>query len=143
VLFFCHQQGPHSVEVYLKQTAIANPHVSITYQDPQGKEIHFVRCTDRLPPRPKEIKPHPHGIELGRLIQMLSNTASRSLLRFLVDEFSCVVVALHLHLDPRPVRAIPFHSSLLVDVRPVIGRVDRYIELRSKLVALARLQREA
>lgn len=85
-----HQRGPHSVEVYLKQTAIANPHVSITYQNPQGKEIHFVRCTDRLPPRPKEIKPHPHGIELGRLIQMLSNTASRSLLRFLVDEFSCV-----------------------------------------------------
>jgi DNA topoisomerase VI subunit B len=85
-----HQHGPHSVEVYLKQTAIANPHVSINYHEPQGKEIHFVRCTDRLPPRPKEVKPHPHGIELGRLIQMLSNTASRSLLRFLVDEFSCV-----------------------------------------------------
>ena len=85
-----HQTGPHSVEVYLKQTAIANPHVSITYLNPQGQEIVFLRCTEKLPPRPKEIKPHPHGIELGRLIQMLSNTTSRSLLRFLVDEFSCV-----------------------------------------------------
>ena len=27
----------HSIEVYLKQTAIANPHLTITYQDPQGK----------------------------------------------------------------------------------------------------------
>ena len=34
-----HQAGPHSVEVYLKQTAIANPHVSITYKDPQGKRL--------------------------------------------------------------------------------------------------------
>ena len=85
-----HQTGPHSVEVYLKQTAIANPHVSIVYTDPQGRETLFARSTDRLPPRPREIKPHPRGVELGRLIQMLSGTKSRSLLGFLVDEFSCV-----------------------------------------------------
>jgi DNA topoisomerase-6 subunit B len=85
-----YQKGPHSIEVYLKQTAIANPHLTITYQDPQGEQIRFARSTKKLPPRPKEIKPHPYGIELGRLIQMLSNTTSRTLLRFLVDEFSCV-----------------------------------------------------
>lgn len=85
-----YQKGPHSIEAYLKQTAIANPHVSITYQDPRGRETQFVRSTDRLPPRPVDIKPHPHGIELGWLIQMLSNTKCRSLLHFLVEEFSCV-----------------------------------------------------
>jgi DNA topoisomerase-6 subunit B len=85
-----YQKGPHSIEVYLKQTAIANPHLTIIYQDPQGEQVRFARSTDRLPPRPTEIKPHPYGIELGRLIQMLNNTASRTLLRFLVDEFSCV-----------------------------------------------------
>ena len=85
-----YQKGPHSVDVYLKQTAIANPHLSIVYTDPQGQEIHFARSTRTLPPRPAEIKPHPYGIELGRLIQMLSNSASRTLLRFLEDEFSRV-----------------------------------------------------
>jgi DNA topoisomerase-6 subunit B len=85
-----YQKGPHSVEVYLKQTAIANPHLTITYKDPQGDEIRFARSTRKLPPRPTEIKPHPHGIELGRLIQMLSSTSSPTLLRFLVDEFSRV-----------------------------------------------------
>jgi DNA topoisomerase-6 subunit B len=85
-----HQKGPHSIEVYLKQTAIANPHVTLVYEDPQGQQIRFERSIDELPPRPKEIKPHPHGIELGRLIQMLSGTASRTLMKFLVDEFSCV-----------------------------------------------------
>ena len=85
-----YQKGPHSIEVYLKQTAIANPHVTLIFEDPQGEQIRFERSINELPPRPKEIKPHPHGIELGRLIQMLSNTASRTLLRFLVDEFSRV-----------------------------------------------------
>lgn len=85
-----YQKGPHSIEVYLKQTAIANPHLTIVYQDTQGKQTLFARSTKKLPPRPTEIKPHPYGIELGRLIQMLSSTTSRTLLRFLVDEFSCV-----------------------------------------------------
>jgi DNA topoisomerase-6 subunit B len=85
-----YQKGPHSVEAYLRQTAIANPHVSITYENTQGDQVRFARSTRELPTRPTEIKPHPYGIELGRLIQMLNSTASRTLLRFLVDEFSCV-----------------------------------------------------
>jgi DNA topoisomerase-6 subunit B len=39
---------------------------------------------------PVAIKPHPHGVELGRLIQMLHDTPSRTLLHFLVDDFSRV-----------------------------------------------------
>jgi DNA topoisomerase-6 subunit B len=85
-----YQTGPHSVETYLKQTAIANPHLAITYLNPKGESIRFSRSTTTPPARPTEIKPHPYGIELGQLIQMLNNTGSRTLLRFLADEFSCV-----------------------------------------------------
>ncbi len=85
-----YQKGPHSIEVYLKQTAIANPHVTLVYRDPQGTELRFERSVRRLPRRPAEIKPHPYGIELGRLIQMLSSTEKRTLLQFLVHEFSRV-----------------------------------------------------
>jgi DNA topoisomerase-6 subunit B len=85
-----YQKGPHSVDAYLQQTAIANPHVAIIYQPPRGEEVRFARSTEELPPRPKEVKPHPHGIELGRLIQMLSDTRSPTLVRFLTDEFSRV-----------------------------------------------------
>ena len=83
-----YQKGPHSVDAYLQQTAIANPHVAIIYQPPRGQEIRFARSTEDLPPRPSEVKPHPHGVELGRLIQMLSDTRSPTLVRFLTDEFS-------------------------------------------------------
>jgi DNA topoisomerase-6 subunit B len=85
-----YQSGPHSIDVYLKQTAIANPHVAITFQNPEGEITRFERSTSKLPRRPREIKPHPYGIELGRLIQMLNNTKSRTLLSFLTDEFSRV-----------------------------------------------------
>ncbi len=85
-----YQKGPHSIEVYLKQTAVANPHVTLVYQDPQGVEVRFERTVRTLPRRPKEIKPHPYGIELGRLIQMLNSTGKRTLLQFLVGEFSRV-----------------------------------------------------
>jgi hypothetical protein len=40
------QKGPHSVEAYLKRTAIANPHVAITYRDPGGEEIHIFAVLD-------------------------------------------------------------------------------------------------
>ena len=85
-----YQKGPHSIETYLKQTAIANPHVTLIYRDTQGAEQRFERTVRKLPPRPKEIKPHPYGIELGRLIQMLSSTRKHTLLQFLTAEFSRV-----------------------------------------------------
>ena len=84
------QPGPRSVETYLRQCAIANPHVAVVYRNPAGVEMRFERSVHELPPLPREIKPHPHGIELGRLIHMLSNTGRRTLLQFLVDEFSGV-----------------------------------------------------
>jgi DNA topoisomerase-6 subunit B len=84
------QQGHHSILAYLKQTAIANPHVRIVFRDPDGKEMIFERSNAELPPRPTEIKPHPDGVELGRLIQMLHTTQQHTLLHFLENEFSRV-----------------------------------------------------
>ena len=85
-----YQKGIHSVDMYLKQTAIANPHVSFHFMGPHGEVVDYTRSTTELPPRPTEIKPHPRGVELGRLIQMLNHTRSRTLLQFLESEFSRV-----------------------------------------------------
>ncbi len=83
------QKGPHSIEAYLKQAAIANPHVTIIYRE-TGGEMRFERAVRTLPKPPVEIKPHPYGIELGRLIQMLNDTEKHTLLQFLTAEFSRV-----------------------------------------------------
>ena len=83
-------KGFHSIAMYLKQTAIANPYVTFHYKGPRDEEVSYTRSSTELPPRPTEIKPHPRGVELGRLIQMLNNTSSRTLLKFLENEFSRV-----------------------------------------------------
>ncbi len=81
------QRGKWSVDEYLEQTATANPHVTIHYTAPDGKRTDFERVCDELPPEPKEIKPHPYGIELGILIKMLHETSSRKLQTFLQSDF--------------------------------------------------------
>ncbi len=81
------QRGRWSVDEYLEQTVTANPHVAIDYVAPDGKKKVWGHATDVLPVEPKEIKPHPYGIELGILIKMLHETKARTLQSFLHTEF--------------------------------------------------------
>jgi DNA topoisomerase-6 subunit B len=83
-------RGRGSVDDYLEQTAIANPHVTIHYLDPENHETTYARSTGQLPPEPREIKPHPYGIELGRLVTMLKDTTGGTMAQFLSDSFSRV-----------------------------------------------------
>jgi DNA topoisomerase-6 subunit B len=83
-------RGAQSVDEYLKQTAIINPHATIIYSSPKAEQIIYARATEKLPEEPDEIKPHPYGIELGALIRMLRITKSRTIHSFLTSEFSRV-----------------------------------------------------
>lgn len=85
-----YQRGRGSVDDYLEQTAIANPHVAIHYNDPDDNQRDYARVTEQLPPEPKEIKPHPYGVELGRLVAMLKDTKEPTTAQFLVHSFSRV-----------------------------------------------------
>ncbi len=85
-----HMRGKQSVDEYLRQTAIANPHVKIVYKEPGGETITYESSTDELPAHTKEIKPHPYGVELGVLQAMLKDTKARSVSGFLQSEFSRV-----------------------------------------------------
>jgi DNA topoisomerase-6 subunit B len=86
-----YKAGRRSVDEYLEQTALANPHAEIFYYPPKGrKDVYYPRLTDQLPPEPETIKPHPHGIELGMLIKLLKETPSRTLKGALQEEFSRV-----------------------------------------------------
>ncbi|MFH1637136.1 MAG: DNA topoisomerase VI subunit B [Candidatus Woesearchaeota archaeon] len=85
-----YQKGKQSIDEYLKQTAISNPHASISYRAPGEETVEFPRVTEELPVEPKEIKPHPYGVELGILMKMLSDTKYPTLQSFLQKEFSRV-----------------------------------------------------
>ncbi|HWP58520.1 MAG TPA: DNA topoisomerase VI subunit B [Candidatus Acidoferrales bacterium] len=85
-----YQKGRASVEEYLEQVAIANPHVKLVYHTPEGETKEYPRTLAELPAQPREIKPHPYGIEFGMLLKMLHDTSSRSLAGFLASDFSRV-----------------------------------------------------
>lgn len=91
-----YQKGRQSVDEYIEQTAIANPHAIFVYRAPTGELREFPRGTEELPPETKEIQPHPHGIELGVLMKMLKEAGAKgedrahSLSAFLQSRFSRV-----------------------------------------------------
>ncbi len=88
-----YQKGRGSVDEYLELTGIANPHARIEYVAPMQSgdaaplRVEFPRAVEELPPEAKEIQPHPHGIELGILIQMLERTEAQQLGAFLQKDF--------------------------------------------------------
>ena len=74
---------------FIKQVAIANPYAEIIFDGPNGR-MEFKRAVNELPPPPKEIKPHPHGVEFGIFTRMLHDTTSRTIKSFFMNEFSRV-----------------------------------------------------
>jgi DNA topoisomerase-6 subunit B len=92
--------GQHSVDNYIRQISLANPHAEITYappitsaqggMQPEENWFRFPRVSDDLPAETDEIKPHPYGVELGVLMQMFRDTKARNLRGALHADFSRV-----------------------------------------------------
>lgn len=83
-----YQKGRQSVYQYLRMTSIVNPHADITFTDPEGQVHHWARVTERLPTKVESIKPHPHGIHLGTLQRMCSESRDSRMTVFLRNNFS-------------------------------------------------------
>lgn len=105
-----YQKGDQSVDAYLKETAIVNPHATIIYVNPKAEQILFPRVTDKLPREPVEIKPHPYGVEVGTMLKMLKATECRTLQSFLTNEFSRV--------GPGTAKEICENAALLPNMKP-------------------------
>jgi DNA topoisomerase-6 subunit B len=84
-----YREFKQSIPEYIKQTAIANPHANIIFEAPTGK-TEYKRAVEALPKEPKQIRPHLHGVELGVFARMLRETQARTLVSFLMAEFTKV-----------------------------------------------------
>ncbi len=85
-----YQKGSQSVDEYLKQTAVTNPHATIVYVNPRAEQYVFARVTEELPKRAVEVKPHPYGVIIGELMSMIRDSTSTTLRGFLQESFSRV-----------------------------------------------------
>ena len=77
---------------YVQHTAVVNPHARLVLDEPGLDEPRRYERVEgaELPAETEEIRPHPHGVELGTLITMLSATESYSVSGFLQGEFTRV-----------------------------------------------------
>jgi DNA topoisomerase-6 subunit B len=105
-----YQKGRTSVDEFLEQVAIANPHATLKYVNPEGQRVEFPRLMTELPPAPREIKPHPYGIELGVLLKMMQDTKSHWLSGFLSSDFSRV--------SPKVAQEIAAKAGLKGETKP-------------------------
>ena len=103
-------KGRQSVDEYLKQTAIINPHATFIYTNPEAQQVMYSRVSNELPPEAQEIQPHPYGVELGRLIKMLEMTEARTVQQFLTTEFS--------RIGPGTAKEICSNGRLLPNTKP-------------------------
>jgi len=96
------QQGQRFVNRYVEHTALANPHATLHYARPVGagqragaegpgnETLTFPRATTELPKEAVEIRPHPHGVELGALMLLARESKSHDVRGFLQSTFSRV-----------------------------------------------------
>lgn len=89
-----YQRGRGSVDEYLEQTALANPHATFHYVDPDGNTFDYEASVAQLPPEPIEIQPHPYGVEMGKLLEMTRETPYSSMIKFLTESFCRVSPAI-------------------------------------------------
>lgn len=127
-----YQKGDQSVDSYLKETAIVNPHATIIYTNPKAEQVIFPRASDKLPKEPQEIKPHPYGVELGIMLKMIRSTESRTLQSFLMNEFSRV--------GSQTAKEICSNAGLQTDMKPrelELGHVEKLMEgiKKTKIIA--------
>lgn len=104
-----YQRGKQSVDEFVKQCAIVNPHLTLHFSlqlkgkseipNPKSEmagagcrdeRTTFLRALKDMPKIPNEIMPHPHGVELGMLMQMLKDSEARTVRSALSSDFSRV-----------------------------------------------------
>lgn len=85
-----YQRGRQSIDEFILQNTLSNPHASFEFIDPDGESFKYDRKTKELPELPKEIRPHPYGVELGSFHRLAADTKGRSLKGFLMSDFSRV-----------------------------------------------------
>lgn len=75
---------------YLKQTAMVNPYADMTFIDPGGRLYRYERGTEKMPPLPQPVDPHPHGIDVENFRRLVSITKSKNMKAFMTDHFQGV-----------------------------------------------------
>lgn len=85
-----YQRGRSSIDEFILQNTLSNPHAHFRFIDPDGQKFDYPRKTTEPARVPNEIKPHPYGVELGQFHRLASETSAKTIKKFLISDFSRV-----------------------------------------------------
>jgi DNA topoisomerase-6 subunit B len=86
-----YERSNYGIYEYLRRTALANPHCTITLIEPNNERTIFPKSVEGNPKRPFEIKPHPLGIGTHDLLEFAKhNKECRRISSFLQETFTRV-----------------------------------------------------
>ncbi len=91
------------VEKYIEETAFMNPHITIMYIDPYGKEKMYRRLASSFPRKPKYAKSHPSSVNIGDLQDLITKTEKKTISSFLQDNF--------VRISPKTAREIVYKAE--------------------------------
>jgi len=85
------QRSKSRVYDYIKRTYIVAPYAEFYFKDPEGNIVFYPRLTNKIPKPPEEVKPHPYGVDIELLKNMISRMKPSYVAKdFLVNQFQSV-----------------------------------------------------
>jgi DNA topoisomerase-6 subunit B len=79
---------------YFAKTAIIVPYASLLFETPDGEVLRYDGLIDKLPVAPKEMKPHPRGIDVELLKKMIGTTRAKTMKAFMKNSFQRVGISI-------------------------------------------------
>ncbi len=75
---------------YIRRTAVVTPYANIVFVTPDKQVFFFKRTINKLPPPPKEVKPHPRGIDITYIKDLIKTTSYATVKEMLVKSLQGV-----------------------------------------------------
>ncbi|MHA2321375.1 MAG: DNA topoisomerase VI subunit B [Candidatus Thorarchaeota archaeon] len=79
---------------YFAKTAIIVPYASLLFETPDGEVLRYDGLIDKLPVAPREMKPHPRGIDVELLKKMIGATRTKTMKSFMKSSFQRVGISI-------------------------------------------------
>jgi DNA topoisomerase VI, B subunit len=83
-------RSSQKIQEYFRRLALFTPYANIVFEDPNGEVFAFKRSVDKVPPPPREVQPHPKGVDLELLRRVVQRSTSKTALSLLTNSFQRV-----------------------------------------------------
>ncbi len=83
-------RSSQKIQEYFKRLALFTPYANIIFEDPNGEVFAFKRSVESVPRPPKEVQPHPKGVDLELLRRIVQKSTSKTVSGLLTNSFQRV-----------------------------------------------------